>query len=78
VSAKRGQGVPLCQSESRRARPRPEPRRPLPELPASWLAEDRASLVGRWCERRGTPIASEAWIVEDGAIVGVRLTLGGG
>jgi hypothetical protein len=51
---------------------------PLPELPASWLDEDRASLVGRWCERRGTPIASEAWIVEDGVIVGVRLTLGGG
>ena len=47
----------------------------LPELPASWLAEDRASLVGRWCERRGRPIASEAWIVEDGVIVGVRLVL---
>ena len=47
----------------------------LPELPASWLAEDRASLVGRWCERRGTPIEREAWIVEDGVIVGVRLVL---
>jgi hypothetical protein len=74
MSAKQGQGVPLCQTESVRARARAEP---LPELPASWLAEDRASLVGRWCDRRGTPIASEAWIVEDGVIVGVRLTLGG-
>ena len=58
--------------------PRRQPARrqaPLPELPASWLAEDRASLVGRWCERRGTPIEREAWIVEDGVIVGVRLVL---
>lgn len=58
--------------------PRRQPARrqaPLPELPDAWLDEDRASLVGRWCERRGTPIEREAWIVEDGVIVGVRLTL---
>lgn len=53
-------------------------RRPPEPPPAAWLDEDRASLVGRWCGRRGRPIEREAWIVEDGVIVGLRLELGGG